>query len=141
VTGRFDRRQEKGNPMSDAAKTPLSLRDVVDLEAWLDESFRDDLMQNPGGAVARVAEKYGIEVPAGMNFSVVSDTETQYNLILSVNPAGEAPAASASEVRAYGMDLGLPSGGGDPEPARRGSSYTLFCNPAICAVASRYPQT
>ena len=90
--------------MSDE-QTQLSLRDLVDLEAWLDESFRDEVLANPGAAAAKVAEKYGVELPAGVQFSAVSDSETQYNLVLSANPAGDAPAASASEVRAYGMEL------------------------------------
>jgi hypothetical protein len=117
-------------------RTQLSLRDLVDLEAWLDESFRDEVLANPGAAAAKVAEKYGVELPAGVQFNAVSDSETQYNLVLSANPAGDAPAASASEVRAYGMTLGAPAP--DPQEVKRGSSYSLFCNPAICQAISRY---
>ena len=121
--------------MSDE-RTQLSLRDLVDLEAWLDESFRDEVLADPGAAAAKVAEKYGIDLPEGVQFRAVADSETQYNLVLSANPAGEAPAATASEVRAYGMDLmGLPP---DPDPVKRGSSYSLFCNPAICKAISTY---
>ena len=122
--------------MTDANKTELSLRDIVDLEAWLDESFKAEVLKDPSAAVAKIAQKYGVELPAGVDFRVVSDTDTQYNLVLSTNPAGDMPASEASEVSAYGMTLMSP--GRDPDPVRPGSSYSLFCNPAICKAISRY---
>jgi len=124
--------------MSDASKTQLSLRDIVDLEAWLDESFKAEVLQDPAGAVAKVAEKYGVELPGGVEYRVVSDTDTQYNIVLSTNPAGDMPASEASEVRAYGMEM--ISNPSRPDEAKRGSSYTIFCNPAICKAVSQYPQ-
>jgi hypothetical protein len=120
--------------MSDE-KTQLSLRDIVDLEAWLDESFRDEVLKNPAGAVAKVAQKYGIDIPAGVNFAVASDSETQYNLVLSANPAGDAPAVSGSEVSGYMDQIAASSGGTTGFWGSTTSSWT--CNPAICNIGKK----
>jgi hypothetical protein len=123
--------------MSDTTKSQLSLRDIVDLEAWLDPSFKEEVQSNPAAGVAKVAEKYGIDLPDGVDFRVVSDSDTEYHLVLSTNPAGDAPAAAGSEVSGYisRMIVG-PTPTATIAGPKKGSSYTIFCNPSICKVVA-----
>jgi len=111
-------------------KTTLSLRDIVDLECWLDPTFGDQLQGDTAGTMARLAEKYGAELPGGVEFRVVADTESVFHIPLSVNPAGDVPAAAESEVSGYMDMIAAPTAGGKP------SSSTLFCNPAICSAVN-----
>lgn len=112
-------------------KTRLGLRDIIDLEAWADPAFRDQLVKDTPAVMATLAQKYGIEVPTGVEFRVVADTENVYHLPISVNPAGDAPAAAESEVAGY-MDR-IVAGGGLGKPS---SSSWWGCNPAICSAVN-----
>jgi hypothetical protein len=123
--------------MSDAEKTQLSLRDIVDLEAWLDPTFKDQLQQDPAPAMQKLGEKYGMEIPAGIDFRVLSDSDKVYHLVLSSDAAGEAPASAESEVSGYMDMIAAPT----TDVSRRGSTSTLFCNPAICKAILNLPKT
>jgi len=113
--------------MSDTSKTELGVRDIVDLEAFIDPRFRDELQQDPAGAMGKLAEKYGIDIPAGVTCRVLSDTDSEYHLVLSNNPAGDAPATAGSEVSGYMDMIAAPtSTSGQPNCTK-----SLFCNPAI----------
>jgi hypothetical protein len=111
-------------------KTTLSLRDIVDLESWLDPSFGEQLQSDTAGTIARLGEKYGVEVPADVEFRVVVDTDNVFHIPLSVNPAGDAPAATESEVSGYMNLIAAPTTAG------KASSSTIFCNPAICSAVN-----
>jgi len=52
-------------------------------KAWRDPAFKAALIANP----AAVAEAEGVDVPAGMTFTVVENTVKHFHLILPVAPA------------------------------------------------------
>lgn len=112
--------------MADTPKTELSVRDIADLEAFVDPRFREELQQDPASAMGKLAEKYGIDIPSGVNFRVHSDSDSEYNLVLSSNPAGDAPATAGSEVSGYMDMISAPTSTSGPNCTK-----SLFCNPAI----------
>ena len=112
--------------MTDTSKSQLSVRDIVDLEAFVDPRFRDELQQDPSSAMGRLAQKYNIDMPSGVTFRVLNDSDSEYHLVLSNNPAGDAPATSGSEVSGYMDTIAAPTSTSGPLCTR-----TIFCNPAI----------
>lgn len=54
-------------------------------KAWSDDVLKQRLVDNP----AAVLEEHGIEVPPGVQLSVVEDTEDVYHLVLPASPSGE----------------------------------------------------
>lgn len=53
--------------------------------AWSDNDFKARLMNDP----AAVLEEHGIDVPLGVEFKVVEDTEDVCHLVLPPSPAGD----------------------------------------------------
>ena len=113
--------------MTDTSKTEPSVRDLADLEAFVDPRFREELEQDPSSAMGKLADKYGIEIPSGVTFRVHSDSDTEYHVVLSNNPAGDAPSMAGSEVSGYMDMVGAPTAtSGQPNCTK-----SWFCNPAI----------
>jgi hypothetical protein len=122
------------------ANPVLDLRAIVDLEAWQDPRFKDEVQRDPAAAVAKLAKKYGMPVPAGISFRTVSDEDTVYHLVISNNPAGLAPSDDGSEIKGY-IQSNTPALGAASQPAAFFSSTTCgwFCNPHICKLGSQGP--
>ncbi len=53
--------------------------------AWADEEFKARLLANPRAVLA----EYGIDVPEGIELTVVEDTEAVHHLVLPPSPAGD----------------------------------------------------
>ena len=121
----------------------LDLRSIVDLEAWQDPRFKAEVQANPKAAVAKLAAKYGFEVPSEIEFRTVSDADNVYHLVVSNNPAGVSPDDADSEIKGY-IQSHMPTGqlASPTQPAAFISSTTcsIFCNPNICALGSMGPK-
>jgi hypothetical protein len=59
--------------------------DQIVAMAWTDEAFRKRLLADP----ATVLKEQGLEVPAGVQFKVVEDTEVLRHLTLPLKPSDE----------------------------------------------------
>lgn len=120
----------------------LDLRALVDLEAWQDPRFKAEVQSNPNEAIAKLAKKYGVEVPEGMQFRTVTDETNVYHLVISNNPAGVSPDDAESDVMGY-VESHTPSrvAAAPAQPAAFFSSTTCgwFCNPHICKLGSLGP--
>ncbi|HEV3021174.1 MAG TPA: NHLP leader peptide family RiPP precursor [Pirellulales bacterium] len=54
-------------------------------QAWSDDNLKQRLITDP----AIVLQEHGIEVPDGVEFKVVEDTDQVYHLVLPASPEGE----------------------------------------------------
>lgn len=128
--------------MTMTEQNTLDLRSIVDLEAWQDPRFKAEVQADPKAAVAKLAAKYGFEVPAEIEFRAVTDQDNVYHLVISNNPAGVSPDDAESELMGY-IQAQLPSGSlsAPAQPAAFISSTTcsIFCNPHICKIGSQGP--
>lgn len=115
--------------MAETADPMLDLRDVVGIEAWVNPQWKEELKQDPNSAMRALKEKYSLDIPDDVNFTVHEDTEKSYNLVLTPGPAGSAPVEGASEVQGFLSTLNAPT-------EARGSTSGWFCNPAICSATT-----
>lgn len=117
---------------------PFDLRTLVDLEAWQNPRFRNEVQRDPKAAVTRLAAQYGITLPEGMEFRTVSDTAKVYNLVISENPVGASADEFGSEVQAYIKSFAASRDRADRGTSARASTTGVqgFCNTAICSAVN-----
>ena len=97
--------------MATSEERPLDLMALVNAEAWLDPEFKAQLEADTDAAMRRLADKHGLELPQGVQYSVVNNTETVQHVVLWPDPSGLAPAEEASEVQGYALGFSAPSTG------------------------------
>ena len=122
------------------ATLPFDLRTLVDLEAWQNPRFKDELMRDANAAVAGLATRYGFDISGAMEFRAVADSDSVYHLVVSTNPVGASPADAGSEVQAYMSQfqgVGSLVGGPAVQAGKASSTGVLgLCNTHICSVTT-----
>jgi hypothetical protein len=93
----------------------VDLNAFVNAEVWLDPQFKSELESDPNAAMQRLAEKHGLELPEGVNYQVVANTEQTQHIVLWPTPSGDSPADLESEVQGFASSFqpigGLDAGG------------------------------
>lgn len=77
--------------MSDEEVRNLHAWKGIVAKAWTDDQFRTALIANPD----KVLAENGFQIPAGLGFQIVEDTDTVRHLILPPRPA---PGVSVTEL-------------------------------------------
>lgn len=124
----------KESDMSNPEERPgLDLNAFVNAEAWLNPEFKSELEADPNAAMVKLAQKHGLELPEGVRYNVVSNTEQVQHLVLWPAPAGESPADLESEVQGYADSFAVSGGTG---PTAWGT--TSYVCTAIYTTCSHY---
>ncbi|MBV9822333.1 MAG: nitrile hydratase subunit alpha [Actinobacteria bacterium] len=72
----------------------LDLRTRVQIQAWRDPEFRQLVRTDPRAAVRSL----GLEVPDGLDFTVVDDSPGTFHLVVADPPSGESSTVGSEEL-------------------------------------------
>ena len=110
---------------------PVDLNAFVNAEAWLNPEFKSQLESDPDAAMRSLAEKHGLELPEGVSYKVVSNTESTQHLVLWPTPSGDSPADLESEVQGFTFQATLGDTGGGT--AKGSTSYVCTSIYTTCS--------
>lgn len=70
--------------LDEQLKARMAIQSSLVAKSWLDESFKEELISDPKGVIAR---ELGTEIPEDIEIQVIEETPTTYYLSIPVKPA------------------------------------------------------
>lgn len=91
--------------LDEQLKSRMGIQSALVAKSWLDESFKEELISDPKGVIAR---ELGTEIPEGIEIQVIEETPTTYYLSIPVKPAiGVEGELSDEELEAVAGGKGI----------------------------------